>query len=167
MFRMICLIFVFGIASLCVASFIHATTAYAQKGKPACPCWSGGPNGLARVLGDPKTIMREYDPCDTNHRSERVFEPAQLRFISAEIKSLDDEFFADALIIFHNPDSLTPGVELTSCDIFTAAQPMDGITLPETEACMHDILDYCRDYCRHNPNAQCRGEETPPLGSRP
>jgi hypothetical protein len=156
MVRMICLIFVFGIASLCVASFIHATTAHARKGPAICPCWPGGPNELAMKLGNPKTTDNPFDPCDTNQREEDVVQPAQLLTLSAEVQSLDDEIFADAEITFHNPGSLTPGVELTSCDIYTADAPMDGISVPEAQECMQDILAYCRDYCRYNPNAQCR-----------
>jgi len=158
MVRMICLIFVFGLASLCAASFIHATTAYAGKGQPVCPCWPGGPTELATKLGNPKTTTYEYpfDPCDTNHRSEQIVEPADLHTLSAQVKSLDDVIFADALIILHKPGTLSPGVELTSCDIYTADDPMDDIRVPEAEACMRDILAYCRDYCKYNPNAQCR-----------
>ena len=68
MIRIMGLICVFGIASLCLATFIRASTAYARSARAMCPCWPGGITELEATLGPPKTINITLDPCDTKQQ---------------------------------------------------------------------------------------------------
>ncbi len=161
MVRIIVLIFVFGIASLCVASFIHASTAYAQPIR-ACPCWYEGYDypGLEETLGDPKDPSIMLDTCTTKpyeeHECPNPTGQGCFNKQEAEIMSRDGTLGAYALIIQPFLRGSDQGLQ---CEIYNGDYHTQDISirwLSDARACFHDIVTYCRDYCMHNPNAQCQ-----------
>ena len=161
MVRIIGLIFVFGIASLCVASFIHATTAHAQPIRE-CPCWYEGDEymGLEETLGDPKTADIMLDTCDTRPYEERECPnpTGQGCFYKqeAEIISDDGTLGAYALIITPLLRGSDQGLQ---CEIYSGEYNVRFISirwLSDARECFNDVVKYCRDYCKYNPNAQCK-----------
>jgi hypothetical protein len=140
-----------------VASFIHAPTACALTNHTVCPCWPLGPAQLEdeTLLGPPKTTAYVFLPeeCDTDHHVD--YNPS-LGLIDQSAEAgptvdADVPFAAAVITTIQSPRTL-----ITFCFTSNLDGPIDDIKLSEAEACMQDILDYCRDYCKYNPIAQCQ-----------
>ena len=158
MIRIMGLICVFGIASLCLATFIRASTAYARSARAMCPCWPGGITELEATLGPPKTINITLDPCDTKQQQTHEHGVSYFLYTDyADIANLGQTLGASVFIAIHTLDN----INYADCDIYDEEgegyeNPQSDIPVSEAEACMHDILAYCRDYCMYNRKAQCQ-----------
>ena len=153
MVRIICLIFVFGIASLCLAASIHAPTAYARSGHAVCPCWPGGPTELDNKLGDPADPAISPNPCDTRpiivHKDKDQKDERIEHFATVHIFQPND-VLASAHIREFPPKT----IDATNCRLSYGTENVSWRDIPfsEAQACMQDIFAWCRDYCKAHPD---------------
>jgi len=148
MVRLIGLICVFGIASFCLAAFINASNAYAKPDQASCPCWA--PKSIDEVIGN-----GDITQCDTVPQLNDNPDPDIPTYMEASI--LTDDSGAYARIDPHHFSDIPRQNLHTSCHTGRVCEFSSGcetnISLSEAQACMQDILAYCRDYCMANPDS--------------
>jgi hypothetical protein len=153
MVRLIGLISVFGIVAFCFAAFIDGSSSYAQADQASCPCWDGTRtpyNSIDEVIGN-----GDITQCDTVPQLNDNPDPNIPTYMEAFVLTDDTQAYA-RIDPHHYSDNPVDRTRWTTC---CAGQPCDAsnqvthMPLSQAQACMQDILAYCRDYCMANPDS--------------
>ena len=146
MVRIIGLIFVFGIASLCLAVTIHVTTSYAQP-PDDCPCWKEGLAGLEQLLGSPNSIITDsFFVCDTGVHIQTSGIGGRSFYANIFV---DDDHYVEVTVRHGENTGMCTRYGNNSKYKVSVFVDKD-----QAEACLENIYAYCTDYCMANPDSE-------------
>lgn len=152
---------VLGMAACCLAVIIRPSISYAQSNS-SCPCWPGGLSQLETEIGPPAST--DLSHCDNILRTNSGYPSPHYSYESRSAGIYASDTSIDALAAISSSVSSGRLSYRLKCQYKDRilehnteyGEPSDpSINNASIESCMEDLLAYCREYCKDNPNAEC------------